>query len=86
MEKLTGKGKHTIKTGNNLQTNMISKPAIVRREHKHRKLEMYLELKDQQLNPIYIYRLLSQNLMVYHKLKIYNGYTHKKEKGIQTQH
>ena len=28
MEKLTGKGKHTVKEGNHLYTNMISKPAI----------------------------------------------------------
>ena len=54
MEKLTGKGKHTIKIGNNMQTNMISKWAIVKKEHKHRKLEMHLKLKDQQLNPMYI--------------------------------
>ena len=28
---LTGKGKHTVKVGSHLHTNMISKPAIVRR-------------------------------------------------------
>ena len=31
MEKLTGKGKHTVKVGNNPHTNMISKPAVMRR-------------------------------------------------------
>ena len=34
MEKLTGKGKRTVKAvkvGNHLHTNMISKPVIVRR-------------------------------------------------------
>ena len=30
MGKLTGKGKHTVRVGNNPQTNMISKPAIMR--------------------------------------------------------
>ena len=66
MEKLTGKGKHTVKIGNHLHTNTMSKPAIVRRgEHKCRILEMHLKLKDQQLKTIlFIYRLLYQNLMV----------------------
>ena len=32
MEKLTGKGKPTVKVGNYLQTNMISKPATVKEE------------------------------------------------------
>ena len=31
MEKLTSKGKHTIKVGKHPHTNMISKPVIVRR-------------------------------------------------------
>ena len=66
MEKLTGKGKHTVKVGNHPHTNMISKPAIVRRgEYKCRILEMDLKLKDQQLKTIlFTYRLLYQNLMV----------------------
>ena len=35
MEKLTVKGKHTVKVGNHLHTNMISKPGTVRRgEHQ----------------------------------------------------
>ena len=60
MEKLTSKGKHTVKVGNHPHTNMISKPAIVRRgEHKCRILEMHLKLKDHQLKTIsFIYRLL----------------------------
>ena len=65
MEKLTGKGKHTLKVGNHPHTN-ISKPSIMRRgEHKCRILEMHLKLKDQQLKTIlFIYRLLYQNLMI----------------------
>ena len=31
MEKFTGKSKHKVNVGNHLHTNMISKPAIVRR-------------------------------------------------------
>ena len=31
MEKLTSKGKHTVKVGNHPHTNMISKPTIMRR-------------------------------------------------------
>ena len=31
MGKLTSKGKHTVKVGNNPHTNMISKPAVMRR-------------------------------------------------------
>ena len=66
MEKLTGKGKHTVSVGNHPDTNMISKPAIVRRgEHKCRILEMHFKLKDQQLKIImYIHRSLDINLMV----------------------
>ena len=40
-------GKHTVKVGNHSYTNMISKPAIVRREeYKCRILEMHLKLRD----------------------------------------
>ena len=65
-EKLTSKGKHTVKVGSYLHTNMISKPATVKRgEHKGKILEMHLKLKEQQLKTIlFIYRLLYQNLMV----------------------
>ena len=31
MRKLTSKGKHIVKVGNHPHTNMISKPAIMRR-------------------------------------------------------
>ena len=31
MEKLTGKGKHTVKVGSQPHTNMMSKSAIMRR-------------------------------------------------------
>ena len=66
IEKLTSKGKHKVMVGNHLHTNMIAKPAIVKRgEHKYRILEMHLKLKDQQLNTILlIYRLLYEILMV----------------------
>ena len=65
MEKLTSKIKHTVRVGNHLHTNMISKPTTVRQgDHKHRILEMHSKLKDQQLKTIlHIYRLLYQNLM-----------------------
>ena len=33
MGKLTGKGKHTVMVGNHPHTNMVSKPAIMRRVH-----------------------------------------------------
>ena len=66
MKKLTSKRKHTVKVGNHPHTNMVSKPAIVRRgEHKCRILEMHLKLKEQQLKTIFfIYRLIHQNLTV----------------------
>ena len=65
MRKLTGKGKHTVKVGNHLHTNMIGKPEIVSKaEYKWRILEMVWKLRDQQLKTIsYIYGLLYQNLM-----------------------
>ena len=54
MEKLIGKGKHTVKVGNYLHTSMISKQGIVRKgEDKWRILEMHFKLKDQQLNLVY---------------------------------
>ena len=68
MEKLTSKGKHTIKVGNHPHINMISKPVIMRGGgYKCRIFEMDLKLKDHHLKTIlFIYRLLSiyQNLMV----------------------
>ena len=67
MGKLTSKGKHIVKAGNHPHTNMISKPAIMRRgEYKCRILKMHLKLRDHKLKQscIYIYRLLYQNLMV----------------------
>ena len=64
MRRLTSKGKHTV--GNHPHTNMISKPAIMRRGgYKCTMLEMHLQIRDQQLKTIlYIYRILHQNLMV----------------------
>ena len=65
MEKLTGKGKLTVKVGNNPHTNMLSKPSIMRRgKQKCGILEMHLKLKDQQLKTIlFVYRLLYQNMV-----------------------
>ena len=83
MGKLAGKGKHTLKAANHPHTNMISKPAIVRRgEHKCRKWELHWKVRDQQLKTtLFIYRLLYQNLMGNANQKNYNRYTHKKEKA-----
>ena len=83
MEKLTGKGKHTVKLENHSHTN-ISKPAIVRKgEHKCRILEIHLKLKDQQLKTIlFIYRLLYQNLIVTTNRKsTINTHTKKKKES-----
>ena len=55
MEKLISKDKHKVNVGNHVHTNMISKPAIVRRwEHKCKILEMHLKLKEQQLKQPYL--------------------------------
>ena len=63
MEKLTSTGKHKVKAGNHPHTNMISKPATMRRgEYKCRKWELHLKLRDQQLTTTsYIYRVQYQN-------------------------
>ena len=59
MEKLIGKGKHMVKVGTHLHTNMISKPGIVRKgEDKLRILEMYFKLNDQQLKTILFINVL----------------------------
>ena len=78
MGKLTSKGKHTVKVGNHLHINMISKPAIIRGQYKCRKWEMHLKLRDQQLKTIlYIYRLLyGKPHWKNPKKKIYNRYIH----------
>ena len=77
MGKLTSKGKHTIKLGNHPHTNMISNPAIMRR----------IQMQDIG-NAFEIKRPATAISKPHgnHKPKIYNRYTHKKEKGIQTQH
>ena len=64
MRKLTSKGKHIVKVGNHLHTNMVQKPAIVRRgKYKCRILKMYLKLRGQQLKTIlHIYIMQYQNL------------------------
>ena len=63
-ERLTSKGIYTVKVGNHLCTNMLLKSEIVREGgYKCRTLEMYFQLRYQQLKTIiYIYRLLYQNL------------------------
>ena len=91
MGKLTGKGKHKVKVGNYPHTNMISKPATVRRgEYKCRKWEMHLKLRDEQLKTslyIYIHRLLYQNLMeTANQNTTIDTHTHTHTKAIQTQH
>ena len=49
MQNLIGKGKRTIKVGNRSHTNMVSKPALVRRgKYKYGILEMHLKLRDQK--------------------------------------
>ena len=59
MEKLSSKGKHKVKIGNQTHANMISKPTIMRKgEHICRKLEMLLKFKDQQL--VYIQTAMSK--------------------------
>ena len=82
IEKLTSKGKHTVKVGNHLYTNMISEPASVRKGvHKCRILEMNLKLEDSNLKQSCLYTAISKS----HgkcKPKIYSRCTHKKEKGI----
>ena len=87
MGKLISKGKHKVKVGNHLHTNMISKPAIVGRgEHKCRILEMHWKLSDQQLKTIlYIYKPLYQNLMGTINQKSTIDTHTKKEKAIQKQ-
>ena len=82
MGKLTSKGKHTVKVGNHPHTNMISKPAIVRRgQYKCRILKTHLKLRDQQPKTIlYIYRLVYQNIMVTTNQKLQQIHTHKKKK------
>ena len=87
MGKLTTKGKHTAEVGNHPHTNMISKPAIMRRgKYKYRILEMHLKLKDQQLKTIlYLYRLLYQNSMVTSNRKsTIDTHTHKRIRNPNT--
>ena len=50
MGKLISKVKYMIKVENYPHTNIISKPATMRRgEYKYKKLELHLKLGDQQL-------------------------------------
>ena len=45
MIRLTGKGKHIVMVGNHSCTNMISKPAIMRREYKCQIVEKAFAIK-----------------------------------------
>ena len=65
-QKLTRKGKHTLKVGNQPRTDMISKPATLRRGgYKCRISEVQLKLKEQQLKTmLFIYGPLYQIFMV----------------------
>ena len=74
MEKPTSKSKHTVKIGNHVHTNMVSKPArfctLSWGKYKCRTLEMQLKLIDNQLKTIlYIYRLLYQNFIFWYNIK-----------------
>ena len=83
MKRLTRKGKHIVKVGNRQHTNVISKPAIMRRGDKYMILEMLLKVKGQQLKSIFfIYRLIYQNLMVTKNQKsIIDTHTTKKKES-----
>ena len=61
------KGKNMVKVGDHPHTNRISKTSNHEKRwvqiHRNLMLEMYFQLRDQQLSTIlYIYRLLYQNL------------------------
>ena len=86
MTRLTGKGIYTVKLGTHLHTNMLPKPEILRRV-QCRILEIHLQLRDQQVKTIYVD--IQTPILKLHgncKPNIYNRYTHKQEKAIQTQH
>ena len=85
MGKLTGKDKHTIKVGNHPHANISSKPVMVREgEYKARIFEMHLKLREQQLITImcFLQTAISKS-HDNHRPKIYNRYTHKKEKEVK---
>ena len=85
MRRLTSKSKHIVKVRDHPHTNMISKPATVRRGgYKGMTLEMHLQLKGQQLKTILCtYRLLYQNLMVTANPKpAIDTHTNKKKQSI----
>ena len=85
MGKLTVKGKHTVKARNHSYTNMILKPATMRRgEYKCRKWELYLILRDQKhKTTLCIYRLLYQKLMGNANQKTVDTHTEKKKQPTQ---
>ena len=71
MTRLTSKGIYTVKIRNHPCTIIPPKSEIMRRGgYKCRTLEMYLQLRDQQLKTIsYIYGFLYQNLRITAKQK-----------------
>ena len=80
MKKLTRKGKHTVKLGNHPHTNMISKPAIVRRVQMQ-DIGNTFEIKSPATQNHLVYLLTAiSKLHGNCKLKIYNRYTLTKEK------
>ena len=88
MKKLTGKGKDNFKVGNHPLTDMISKPASMRRgENKCRTLKMHLKLRRpvKQNDSAHIQMDISK-YKGSHQSNNYNGHTYKKEKPNQTQH
>ena len=90
MGKLTGKGRHTIDVGNEPQVNMISKLVIVvEGEYRSWIFEMHLKLSDQQLKTIIHIHTQTETIITNRhgkcKSKIYNRFTHKKEKRMQLQ-
>ena len=63
MGNFTGKGKHSIKVGNNPYA--IKTSSQEKRRVQNRILEMHLKVRDQQLKTIsYAYRPVYQNFMV----------------------
>ena len=92
MEKVSGKGEQNFRNlsiilGNYPYTNMILKPATMRREEQEfREWELHLKLRDQQLKTtLHMYRLLYQNLMGNANQKATVD-TYKKERETQRKH
>ena len=85
MEKLTWKNKHRVKGGNFSYTN-ISKPAIIRRIQRQNIGNAFEIKRPETYNNLIYVQTAILNPHGNRKVKIYNGYIHKRRKGIQTQH